>query len=156
MRLGGKSAIIISIIFLLAFQTDLLSAPSNMSVPEVYQASFITMDEGLPSNFVDDIIMDSSGFLWIGTSGGGLCRYDGYSMSLFSTNTAVSIKNNFIRTLAEDSWKRLWIASEGGLDVLDLNTCSTCDLSGTLLEPYLDNYCSFLTVDSSGCYTARN
>ena len=151
MRLGGKSTILICAILMTGMFADLSAAPSNGSFSGAYQASYITMDDGLPSNFIDDIFMDSSGFLWVGTSGGGLCRYDGYSIVPFTTNTAVSLKNNFIRTLAEDSWQRLWIASEGGLDVLDLNTCTTCDFSGTLLGPYLDTFCSYLTVDSAGC-----
>lgn len=150
-RLGGQSTILIWALLLLLMVTEMSAAPYNGSVSEVYQARFVTMDDGLPSNFVDDIFLDSFGFLWVGTSGGGLCRYDGYNIVPFTTNTDISLKNNFIRTLAEDSWNRLWIASEGGLDVLDLNTCTTCDLSGSPLEPYLDTFCSYLTVDAAGC-----
>lgn len=151
MRLGGKS-FIVSYLFVLSV---IAAVPASASVDDPfsrdYLASFITMEDGLPGNFVDEVFMDSSGFIWVGTSGGGLCRYDGYGFLPFSTNTPVSLKNNFIRYLAEDRWRRLWIASEGGLDVLDLETYSVIDLSGTGLEPYLDNLCSFLTVDSTGC-----
>ena len=59
---------------------------------------FLSMDDGLPVNFVEDILMDSSGFLWLATSGGGLCRYDGYDFLAFSTNTSVSVRNNFVRS----------------------------------------------------------
>lgn len=131
-----------------------LSLPAPASVGSVgtdYLARFITMDDGLPSNFIDDVFMDSSGFLWVATSGGGLCRYDGYGFLPFSTNTPVSLKNNFIRVLAEDRWHRLWIASEGGLDVLDLKTYTLWDLSGSKLEQYAGTFCSYLTVDATGC-----
>ena len=120
-RTGGKSAILLSIIFLLFWTTCPAALPDDDSFSVKYLASFISMEEGLPSSFVDDLYMDSSGFMWVGTSGGGLCRYDGYEFLYFTTNTPVSIKNNFIRVITEDNWQRLWIASEGGLDVLTLS-----------------------------------
>ena len=43
---------------------------------ERYNVTAITMDEGLPHNFVDDILKDSQGFLWIATRGEGIARYD--------------------------------------------------------------------------------
>ena len=151
MRPGGKSTILLCLCAVLFVITCPVSAQTDRSVNVEYLAGFVSMEDGLPSNFVDDIFMDSSGFLWVGTSGGGLCRYDGYSFLPFTTNTSVSIKNNFIRNIAEDPWKRLWVGSEGGLDVLDLNTYTTVDLSGTPLNPYLDSFCSYLTVDANGC-----
>ena len=41
---------------------------------ERYNVTAITMDEGLPHNFVDDILKDSQGFLWIATRGEGIAR----------------------------------------------------------------------------------
>lgn len=35
-----------------------------------YNVSYITMDDGLPHNFIDDIYKDTRGFLWISTAGG--------------------------------------------------------------------------------------
>ena len=155
MRTGGKSAIVLCILMLLFGTTSPAAVPYDDSFSVKYLASFISMDEGLPSSFVDDLYMDSSGFLWVGTSGGGLCRYDGYRFLYFTTNTPVSIKNNFIRVIAEDNWKRLWIASEGGLDVLDLDSYSAYDLSRTDLEPYLDQFCAHLSIDAKGCVWAE-
>ena len=114
-------------------------------------AGFISMDDGLPGNYVDDIFRDDAGFMWIATSGGGLCRYDGYDYVVLSTNSRVRIKNNFVRCVAEDGFHRLWIASEGGLDVLDLNTFEMLDLSRTPLGDFQYSMCSFLSVDALGC-----
>ena len=36
----------------------------------------ITKKEGLSSDFINDVIKDSLGFIWIATND-GLCRYDG-------------------------------------------------------------------------------
>ena len=47
---------------------------------ERYNVTAITMDEGLPHNFVDDILKDSQGFLWIATRGEGIARYDGMNL----------------------------------------------------------------------------
>lgn len=149
-RMGGKSTIILSLLALsLATAVPAVAAFEDPFYGN-YRARFITMEDGLPGNFVEDLLTDSSGFLWVGTSGSGLCRYDGYGFLTFSTNTAVGLKNNFIRKVAEDRWHRLWIASEGGIDVLDLDACCLSDLSGTPLAPYLNVLCPFLTVDADG------
>lgn len=148
---GGKSIIVICLCALFSTLASPAAVTPDGSYSTDYLAGFVSMEDGLPSNFVDDVFMDSSGFLWVGTSGGGLCRYDGYGFLVFSTNTPVSIRNNFIRYIAEDPWHRLWIASEGGLDILDLDDYTVIGLEGTALEPYLDTFCSFLTVDATGC-----
>jgi signal transduction histidine kinase/ligand-binding sensor domain-containing protein/DNA-binding NarL/FixJ family response regulator len=86
-----------------------------------YNITYITMDNGLLHNFVDAIYRDKRGFLWIATSGGGLSRYDGYEFIQYNTTTnPVKLKSNFIYGMAEDSFNRLWIASEGGIDILSL------------------------------------
>ena len=86
-----------------------------------YNISYLTMQNGLPHNFVDDIYKDSQGFLWISTAGGGLARYDGYEFVNFNTsNTKGKLRSNFIQNVCEDAHKRLWIVSEGGTSVLDL------------------------------------
>ena len=47
---------------------------------ERYNVSYIDLKNGLPHNNVSAIFVDSNGFLWVGTYGGGLVRYDGYGM----------------------------------------------------------------------------
>nr|WP_239059564.1 two-component regulator propeller domain-containing protein [Bacteroides sp. 224] len=86
-----------------------------------YNTTYVTMENGLLHNFIDDIYKDSQGFLWFSTGGGGLSRYDGYEFVHYSINTSpVKLKSNFIRTVCEDNFSRLWIVSEGGTDILDL------------------------------------
>lgn len=64
---------------LLSYST---SARAQEKFADGYNISYITMNEGLPNNFIDDIYKDSHGFLWISTQGGGLSRYDGYDFSI--------------------------------------------------------------------------
>ena len=108
------------------------------------------MENGLPCNFIDDICQDDAGFLWLATSGGGLCRFDGYDLLTFGATSAVPLKSNFIRNVCEDRFHRLWIASEGGLDLLDLGTLDHLDLPHPTLEAYAGQLCSFLTLDTAG------
>lgn len=90
---------------------------------ERYNASYVTMNDGLQSNFIDNVAKDSRGFLWISTAGGGLFRYDGYECVPYTTNTLhCKLKSNFIRKVCEDAFNRLWVVSEGGIDIIDLNT----------------------------------
>ncbi len=53
-----------------------LTAQGNLSLRT------ITMDDGLPSNTVRNIVQDRYGFMWFGTDN-GLCRYDGISVQTF-------------------------------------------------------------------------
>ncbi len=93
------------------------------SFADRYNVTYITMNEGLPHNFIDDIYKDSRGFLWISMAGGGLSRYDGYEFINFTPSTPhCKLKSNFIRNVYEDSFQRLWIVSEGGTDIIDLST----------------------------------
>ncbi len=38
----------------------------------------LTTSDGLTSNFITTVLQDHRGYLWVGTFGGGLLRYDGY------------------------------------------------------------------------------
>lgn len=88
-----------------------------------YNFSHITLKEGLPHHFVDDIYKDSKGFLWISTLGGGLSRYDAYDFKYYNISTyPVALSSNFIHKVCEDNFNRLWIASEGGVNILNLST----------------------------------
>jgi ligand-binding sensor domain-containing protein/AraC-like DNA-binding protein len=146
---GGKSVILFLVGLLLSSVTAFGATLSGNGFSGTSLSRFLSMEDGLPGNFVEDIHRDGDGFLWFATSGGGLCRYDGYSFLTFSTNSSVSIRNNFVRSLAEDGFGRLWIASEGGLDILDLNTYSACGFSE--LEGFEDVFCPFVTSDAEGC-----
>lgn len=95
---------------------------------EEYDIQFVTMDDGLMHHYIDDIFKDGTGYLWIST-GGGLSRYDGYKFVHYNMHSIpVSIKGNFVHKVCEDDFNRLWIASEGGLDVLDLRQHQKVDL----------------------------
>ena len=87
-----------------------------------YLFSYITVSNGLPNNFVDGIYKDSHGFMWICMSGGGLLKHDGYNFVYFNNHSDYRLKSNYVRSVCEDNYDRLWIATENGIDVMDLST----------------------------------
>lgn len=78
------------------------------------------MNNGLPNNYIDDIYKDSQGFMWFSTGGGGLSRFDGYTFQTYDISTKIKLTSNFVHATCEDAHNRLWIATDGGLDILDL------------------------------------
>lgn len=118
-----------------------------------YNTIYITMNEGLPNNFVDDIYKDRQGFLWISMSGGGLSRYDGYEFINFTPATPhCRLKSNFIRKVHEDNFRRLWVVSEGGTDIIDLTTMqSVLPAPNKKLEELIRQPAFMVTQDANGC-----
>lgn len=95
-----------------------------------YIFNSITIEQGLPINFIDDIYKDSRGFLWVSTQGGGISRYDGYEFVRFDVDSyPVNLKSNFIRKSCEDNFNRLWVASDCGIDLIDLRTMRKSNIS---------------------------
>lgn len=84
----------------------------------------LTMDDGLPQNYVEDMMKDSKGFLWIST-GGGITRYDGYEFVTFNAFSGKTrLKNHLVLKFCEDRFGRMWVAGNQGIDILDIKTLS--------------------------------
>lgn len=127
--------------------------PMRHDVTSDYLFSYLTVENGLPNNFIDDIYKDHHGFIWIITYGGGLLRYDGYDFISYNINSyPSSIKSNFVKKVCEDNFHRLWIASEGGIDVINLNTMTTLEpySKDSLFNKYKNRIVSMLHKDSHG------
>lgn len=93
-----------------------------------YNFKFITESAGLPYSFVSDIFKDSEGYVWVATHY-GIGRYDGYQFLNYGTQTEpICLKNDFVHKVCEDNFRRLWIASEGGIDILNLDTYALVEL----------------------------
>ena len=84
--------------------------------------TFLTEENELPDNYVDDLLKDSHGYIWIATHK-GLCRYDGYRVVTYDTKSAhIRLKSGFVHKLCEDAQQRLWVGTESGLDIVNLQT----------------------------------
>lgn len=100
----------ISLIFLLI--TTILAKCFSQQ----YNFRYISIDNGLAQSQVFSLFQDHKGYLWIGTYGGGLNRFDGLKMSLFTV--ADGLSSNDIRVIFEDSKTNLWIGTYKGLCLL--------------------------------------
>lgn len=67
-----------------------------------------TKDQGLPTNNVNEIYQDKTGYIWIAT-GEGLCRYDGYVYKNYHSINSNS--DNNVRFIEQDSTGRIWFAT---------------------------------------------
>lgn len=146
---GGLSKIVFSIFLTLTLNVSQGSAAQS-AFNDNYLVSYISMSDGLPANFVDYIYKDSYGFIWIATSGGGLSRFDGNDFLNLTTLSTPQLRSNFVTCMAEDRFRRLWIASENGLDVLDLKTMSCNSLHASGLQDLENRIIRFVTADAEG------
>lgn len=78
-----------------------------------YSFTNFNVDDGLPQSTVYEIYQDKLGFLWIGTDGGGLSRYDGYRFKQFGKKNGLN--GNVIKKIIEDNKNNIWIATNNGL-----------------------------------------
>lgn len=78
----------------------------------------------LADSFVQCLYETKAGDLWVGTSGGGLCRYlhtrDEFERFQFHPGDEQSLPNDYVSDMTEDAAGNLWVATiGGGLAVFD-------------------------------------
>ena len=107
----------------LALGLCLVAGASGYAQEFPYRLTYLTTDDGLTQNTVDDIFRDSRGYMWFATWN-GLSRYNGYDFENFrvTTDESAGLPDNAVHVLAEDGHSLLWIGTEGGLAVFDLST----------------------------------
>ena len=109
-------AVVVVFSHLLPLTSHLCSAGNVLT--ERYNLTTLDLSNGLPHNHVSDIFMDSNGFLWISTYGGGLVRYDGYGVM----EPRLDLNSKSCRSITEDNFQRLWVAFDEGINIIDLKT----------------------------------
>jgi ligand-binding sensor domain-containing protein/signal transduction histidine kinase/CheY-like chemotaxis protein len=85
-----------------------------------------TVEEGLGVSQVFTVLQCRRGYLWIGTYGGGLSRFDGQNFTNYSTKDGLS--DNAVYSIFEDRQGNLWIGTDIGLNKYD----------GKSFTPYLE------------------
>jgi signal transduction histidine kinase/ligand-binding sensor domain-containing protein len=73
--------------------------------------------DGLPQSQVMALVEDRNGYLWIGTEGGGLARFDGRNFKVYTTLDG--LQSNIIQYLMLDSRQNIWIVHPRGLTKFD-------------------------------------
>lgn len=74
-----------------------------------------SLREGLSQSSIFCLLQDSKGYIWLGTDGGGICRFDGKSMITLTHSDGMH--NNTVRAFAIDSLDRLWIGHINGMSL---------------------------------------
>ncbi|MDO6603035.1 hybrid sensor histidine kinase/response regulator transcription factor [Arenibacter palladensis] len=95
---------------------------SNMKAQEdVPKLNFVNIKEGISKVGVYSILQDDYGFIWIGTNGSGLYRFDGIDYKSYKhiINDSTSISSSQINCSYLDSRNRLWVGTEVGLNLYD-------------------------------------
>jgi ligand-binding sensor domain-containing protein/tRNA A-37 threonylcarbamoyl transferase component Bud32 len=91
----------------------LFALDPSMSILQ-YNLEAYTTEDGLPQSSVLSIVQTSDGYLWMGTYE-GFARFDGMDFKIFDTSNTPEMASNRVKVLMEDSGKRLWIGTSGGL-----------------------------------------
>ena len=148
-------------VFLLSFQ--LISQGINS--PHDYSISSFSVGEGLSQSTVFAVFQDSDGFIWIGTRGGGLNRFDGYDFDVFVHNSldSSSLSHNEVLSIFEDSGGSLWVGTRGGgVNLFDRNRKTflrySLDAEGSASVKYIfeDNQKNLFLGTYKGLYFKAN
>ena len=79
-------------------------------------------EKQLPENYITNIFKDSAGNIWIGTFGGGLCKFDINTLSFDTFNTRNGLPNDNICTITEDNNRHLWVSTISGIFDFNIDT----------------------------------
>jgi ligand-binding sensor domain-containing protein len=82
-----------------------------------YNFRGFSVADGLAQSQVYAICETSRGYLWVGTRGGGISRFDG--RNFVSLSEEDGLVNNYIRAIFEDKAGNLWIGTDEGLSRYD-------------------------------------
>ena len=87
---------------------------------------FVNIKENISQIGVPTIIQDHYGFIWLGSNGVGLSKFDGsdYKTYKFKPNDPTSLSNNIVNCSYLDNKNRLWFGTDEGLNLYDYkNDC---------------------------------
>lgn len=89
----------------------LLSALSLQA--QQYNFKNYSVREGVAQSQVYSLLQDSRGYLWMGTRGGGITRFDGIAFKTYSQKDGLA--NNYVFCIREDTDHNLWVGTNNGV-----------------------------------------
>ncbi|WP_282132646.1 two-component regulator propeller domain-containing protein [Cellulophaga baltica] len=83
--------------------------------------NFVNIKQGLSKVAVSAITQDNNGYIWIGTNGAGLYKFDGvdYTPYKHKIKDTTTINSNLIHCMYIDHKNRLWVGTDDGLSVYE-------------------------------------
>jgi signal transduction histidine kinase/ligand-binding sensor domain-containing protein len=97
----------------------ILASSALPCLAQQYSLRQYSSADGLPQSQVTGIIEDKLGYLWIGTLGGGLGRFDGREFKVY--NTFDGLVSNTITGMLLDSKEQLWVCHPQGISKFQAN-----------------------------------
>lgn len=91
--------------------------PVCWGVAQEYAVRQYSLRDGLPQSQVTGLVEDINGYLWIGTMGGGLARFDGREFQVYTAFDG--LLSNIVGALAFDAQQNLWISHPTGITKFD-------------------------------------
>jgi len=76
----------------------------------------------LPENYITNIFKDSAGNIWIGTFGGGLCKFNANTQTFETFNVRNGLPDNNICSITEDNNRHLWISTISGISDFSIDS----------------------------------
>ncbi|MBN1952546.1 MAG: response regulator [Bacteroidales bacterium] len=116
------------------------------------QVRYYTFDaqreNSIGSNYITSLLRDRQGILWIGSWGGGFSKLisenaDGQFLNYQNDPDPGSLVNSFVSGLVENPDGKIWVGTEGGLDLFDPK--------GNTFLHVLDNPVSGTPLTDVGC-----
>ena len=86
--------------------------PVSDSLRDSTSFTIFTTQDGLPHKVVRGMLEDREGYLWIGTDGGGVSRFDGKQFKTFTI--ADGLAHNQVRDILQDREGDIWFSTFGG------------------------------------------
>ena len=102
---------------LLLLFTSAIAAAQHGGQPTDFALRNYTAIHGLPQSQINSIVEDDNGYLWMGTTGGGLTRFDGQEFKVYTTLDG--LLSNIIYHITIDDQKNLWIVHPRGITRFD-------------------------------------
>lgn len=119
---------------------------THITVGQTPSYSQFTINNGLPSNTIYDIIQDENGFIWFATDY-GVSKYDGISFTNYTISDG--LPDNEVLSLFKDSKNRIWLIGFNGKIGYIQNYQFYNNLNSTILNDLKSSsYISYIIEDS--------
>ena len=107
-------------VYILAFLFICMTATSASPCHAVYSFYPLSLDEGLSQTTIRSMLMDTEGIFWVGTKKGvNAFRLNRIANYTYNHNDSLSLADNQINFIAEDSLHNIWVGSNNGLALLN-------------------------------------
>lgn len=95
----------------------------SLSQPTQLRFKHLSVEDGLSQSWVQCIFQDKYGYIWFGTGGNGVNKFNGYEFSIYKNNPKIknSLSNNQITAIYEDRYGNILVGTQFGLNIYDRN-----------------------------------